>query len=142
LCNSSFIGVLWTPEVRSSATAEEWLRRMQSVCFSPMAMLNAWSDGTKPWSYAEVSKQVTDVATLRMQLLPYIYNCFAQYYFKGKPPVRAINLIEGFAYTPKQAAATGVNSVTNPYAIATKEDNKRPVYAGRLFTGCPNVCRR
>ncbi len=48
LCNSSFIGVLWTPEVRASKTAEEWLRRMQSVCFSPMAMLNAWADGTKP----------------------------------------------------------------------------------------------
>ena len=51
LINSSFIGVLWTPEVRGSATAEEWLRRMQTVCFSPLAMLNAWSDGTKPWSF-------------------------------------------------------------------------------------------
>ncbi|MBD0288929.1 MAG: DUF5110 domain-containing protein, partial [Flavisolibacter sp.] len=137
LCNSSFIGVLWTPEVRSSATAEEWLRRMQSVCFSPMAMLNAWSDGTKPWSYPQVSKQVTEAATLRMQLLPYIYNCFAQYYFEGKPPVRAMNLIEGFASTPKQAVAVEVNSVTNPYAIATKEDIKDQFMLGAYLLVAP-----
>lgn len=140
LCNSSFIGVLWTPEVRSSATAEEWLRRVQSVCFSPMAMINAWSDGTKPWSYTEVSKQVTDVANLRMQLLPYLYNCFAQYYFEGKPPVRAMNLVKDFAYTSKETAGE-VNSVTNPYAIVVKEDIKDQFMLGDnllvapMFTG-------
>ena len=64
LCNSGFSGVLWTPEVRSSKTAEEWLRRMQSVCFSPMAMLNAWASGTKPWSFPEVEKQVKEIALL------------------------------------------------------------------------------
>jgi len=94
LCNSSFIGVLWTPEARSSITPEEWLRRMQAVCFSPMAMLNAWADGTKPWSFAEVAEQVKEVMQLRMQLLPYLYTTFAQYHFEGKPPVRAMYLME------------------------------------------------
>lgn len=96
LINSSFIGVLWTPEVRASKTAEEWLRRMQSVCFSPMAMLNAWADGTKPWTFPEVEQQVREIALLRMRLLPYIYTAFAQYRFEGKPPVRAMHLVEGF----------------------------------------------
>lgn len=123
LCNSSFIGVLWTPEVRSSPTAEEWLRRMQAVCFSPMAMLNAWSDGTKPWTYPEVEQQVTAVANLRMQLLPYIYNAFAQYHFEGKPPVRAMNLADGFNYTG-EATSSELNSVTNPYPSAIKQDIK------------------
>jgi len=95
LINSSFAGVLWTPEVRASETAEEWVRRMQSVCFSPMAMLNAWADGTKPWSFPEVEKAVKDVASLRMQLIPYLYSTFAQYRFEGKPPFRAMNLVEG-----------------------------------------------
>ncbi|WP_052487449.1 TIM-barrel domain-containing protein [Gordoniibacillus kamchatkensis] len=50
LCNSSFSGLLWTPEVRKAQSAEDWVRRMQTVCLSPLAMLNAWGDGTKPWS--------------------------------------------------------------------------------------------
>ena len=62
LVNSSFIGVLWTPEVRASKTAEEWIRRMQSACFSPMAMINAWADGTKPWTFPEVADAVKEVA--------------------------------------------------------------------------------
>jgi alpha-D-xyloside xylohydrolase len=63
---------------------------MQSVCFSPMAMLNAWSDGTKPWTFPDVAEQVKEVMQLRMQLLPYLYTSFAQYHFEGKPPVRAM----------------------------------------------------
>jgi alpha-glucosidase (family GH31 glycosyl hydrolase) len=101
LINSSFIGVLWTPEVRSSGQSEEWLRRMQSVCFSPMAMLNAWSDGTKPWTFPEVEKQVREVAMLRMRLMPYIYSTFAQYRFEGVPPFRAMQLVEGLHLQPE-----------------------------------------
>src|SRR5258708_1186711 len=99
MSSSSFIGVLWSPEVRSCGSAEEWLHRIQSVCFSPMAMINAWADGSKAWSYPEVAQQVQEAAMLRMQLFPYLYTCFAQYYFEGKPPIRAMNLAEGFAYT-------------------------------------------
>ena len=96
LCNSSFSGLLWTPEVRGSGSGEEWLRRMQSVCFSPMAMLNAWSSGTKPWSFAEVEAEVHAVTSLRMRLLPYLYTTFAQYHFEGAPPVRAMPLVDGY----------------------------------------------
>lgn len=99
LINSSFIGVMWTPEVRSSGDAEDWLRRMQSVCFSPMAMLNAWADGTKPWTFPEVEEEVREVAMLRMSLLPYIYSSFARYQFEGIPPFRAMQLVEGFYAT-------------------------------------------
>ena len=129
LINSSFIGVLWTPEVRSSPTAEEWLRRMQTVCFSPLAMLNAWSDGTKPWSFPEVEKQVADVARLRMQLIPYIYTCFAEYSFYGRPPMRAMNLLEGF--TPSSEIVTGkLSSTENPYAKATRKEIKDQFMVG------------
>jgi len=96
LVNSGFSGLLWTPEVRASGSAEEWVRRMQTVCFSPMAMINAWADGTKPWSFPEVYQSCQDAAFLRMQLLPYLYSTFAQYYFEGKPPFRAMQLTEGF----------------------------------------------
>jgi alpha-D-xyloside xylohydrolase len=96
LINSGFSGLLWTPEVRASGSSEEWVRRMQTVCFSPMAMINAWADGTKPWSFPEVYTACQDVAYLRMRLLPYLYSTFAQYYFEGKPPFRAMQLVDGF----------------------------------------------
>ncbi len=123
LVNSSFIGVLWTPEVRASKTAEEWLRRMQTVCFSPMAMLNAWADGTKPWSFPEVERSVREVANLRMQLLPYIYSTFAQYHFQGIPPFRSMNLVNGFTYDPDVAEGE-LNSTDNPYKVAIKSEIK------------------
>ena len=123
LVNSSFIGVLWTPEVRASASAEEWVRRMQSVCFSPMAMLNAWADGTKPWTFPEVEKAVNDVAILRMQLLPYLYTAFAQYHFEGIPPFRAMNLVEGFGFKPMIEEGK-FDATENPYAMSFKKDIK------------------
>jgi alpha-glucosidase (family GH31 glycosyl hydrolase) len=123
LINSSFIGVLWTPEARSSKTSEEWLRRMQTVCFSPMAMLNAWADGTKPWTFPDVADKVKDVMQLRMQLLPYLYTTFAQYHFEGKPPVRAMNLVDGFSFEEKTIEGK-LNSTDNPYAQAVRQDMK------------------
>ena len=129
LINSSFIGILWTPEVRASQTAEEWVRRIQTVCFSPMAMLNAWADGTKPWTFPEVETAVRDVAQLRMQLLPYLYTTFSQYHFEGKPPFRAMNLVDGFGFQPADVNGK-LSSTNNPYAIATKKDCKDQYMVG------------
>lgn len=140
LVNSSFIGVLWTPEVRASQSSEEWLRRMQTVCFSPLAMLNAWADGTKPWSFPDVAESINNIAMLRMQLIPYLYTAFADYAFKGIPPVRAMNLEEGYNFneTLAQAAFDGTD---NPYALAIKKEVKDQFMVGKsllvapLFTG-------
>ncbi|MBZ5859304.1 TIM-barrel domain-containing protein [Flavihumibacter profundi] len=129
LINSSFIGVLWTPEVRGSASAEEWLRRMQTVCFSPVAMINAWADGTKPWSYPEVEKQVQDIASLRMQLIPYLYTNYADYAFYGTPPIKAMNLLPGFN-SPVSSKEGILNSTDNPYAKAVKQEIKDQFMVG------------
>ena len=118
LCASSFCGVLWTPEVRASDSAEEWLRRMQSVCFSPMAMLNAWASGTKPWSFPEVTDQVREVMFLRMRLLPYLYTAFAHYHFDGIPPVRAMPLVEG--YYPSEPARGSESEGALAYRAAVR----------------------
>lgn len=136
LCNSSFIGVLWTPEARSSKTSEEWLRRMQSVCFSPMAMLNAWADGTQPWTFNDVADEIKDVMLLRMQLLPYLYNAFAQYHFEGKPPVRAMNLEEGFFFNAT-AERGSLNSSDNPYETAVRKDIKDQFMLGDYILVAP-----
>jgi len=117
LVNSGFSGLLWTPEVRASRSGEEWLRRMQTTCFSPLAMINAWADGTKPWSSPEVYKQCQEVAFLRMQLLPYLYSTFADYYFNGTPPFRAMNLEEGFE-SDIERVEKDFNTTENPYSEA------------------------
>lgn len=140
LINSSFIGTLWTPEVRSSSSAEEWLRRMQTVCFSPLAMLNAWADGTKPWSFPEVAEQVRRYADLRMRLIPYLYTAFADYAFYGTPPIMAMNLDEGYACEDMLEDGT-LDSTDNPYAMAVKREIKDQFLVGRdilvapFFTG-------
>lgn len=136
LINSGFAGVLWTPEVRASKTGEEWLRRFQSNVFSPMAMINAWASGTKPWTYPEVEKQVKEFALLRMRMMPYWYTEFAKYHFEGTPPFRAMNLEEGFKQEVKIEKANA-NLEENPYAEATAKEIKDQYMAGEYLLVAP-----
>ena len=119
LSSASLCGILWTPEIRSAQNAREWLNRMQTVCFSPMAKLNAWASGTKPWDFPEVTDAVREVIELRMRLLPYLYTAFADYHLRGIPPVRAMLLEDGFAAAGAQVIAGKLDSETNPYAVGT-----------------------
>lgn len=138
LINSGFSGVLWTPEVRGSKTGEEWLRRFQSVVFSPMAMINAWASGTKPWSFPEVAPQIKEYAMLRMQMMPYWYTEFARYHFDGIPPFRAINLEPGF--NPEQSVSTEMKSSNledNPYLEAISREIKDQYMAGEYLLVAP-----
>ena len=135
LINSGFSGILWTPEARASKTAEEWLRRFQTVVFSPMAMINAWSSGTKPWSYPEVAEQVRKMALLRMQMIPYWYSEFAKYHFEGTPPFRAMNLQEGFRMDVKETKSTDLEE--SPYAEATIKEIRDQYMAGEYLLVAP-----
>ncbi len=139
LINSGFSGVLWTPEARASKTAEEWLRRMQSVVFSPMAMINAWSSGTKPWSFEEVAEEVKAMALLRMQMMPYWYTEFAKYHYYGTPPFRAMNLEEGFQAEDQPLTVGDENAdlQENPYAEALKKEVKDQYMAGEYLLVAP-----
>ncbi len=130
LVNSSFIGVLWTPEMRTSETSEEWLRRMQTVCFSPLAMLNAWASGTQPWSFDDVADDVQFYANLRMRLIPYLYTAFADYAFKGIPPMRAMNLEPAFADAKAEVIVGELHDTHNPYAMATRKEIKDQFMVG------------
>jgi alpha-D-xyloside xylohydrolase len=136
LVNSGFIGVLWTPEARNSKTAEEWLRRFQSVVFSRMAMINAWSSGTKPWSFPEVAEQVKYYANLRMELMPYFYSEFAKYHFEGTPPFRAMALERGFRLDPKSEVANR-SLEDNPYLEAVNREVKDQYMAGEYLLVAP-----
>ena len=137
LCSSSLCGLLWTPEVRSSPTAEEWLRRVQAVCFSPLAMIDAWADGCKPWIYPEVSEQVKEVMLLRMRLIPYIYTAFAQYQREGIPPVRAMILAEGFLNQASDEQQGELDATANPYSAPVENDVKDQFMLGPYLLVAP-----
>ena len=138
IINSGFSGVLWTPEVRNSKTAEEWIRRFQTVVFSPMAMLNAWSSGTKPWSFPEVADAVKDYAMLRMQMMPYWYTAFARYHFDGIPPFRSLNL--DFGELSLASMTKGIQDQdleTNPYLEKITKEIKDQYMAGEYLMIAP-----
>lgn len=103
--NMGFSGLLWSPEVRQCDSVEDLLRRLQTVIFSPQALINAWMIPNAPWlqydgeknernEYIENHKEITDMVRklfeLRMQLIPYLYTSFAAYHFYGLPPFRAL----------------------------------------------------
>lgn len=138
LVNSGFCGVLWTPEVRGSKDGEEWLRRIQSVVFSPMAMINAWSSGTKPWSFPEVAESVREFSQLRMRMMPYWYTEFARYHYDGIPPFRAMNLEAGFnpESVGEQILLSG-NLEDNPYLEAVNKEIKDQYMAGEYLLVAP-----
>ncbi len=97
ISSASLSGILWCPEIRSAKSTREWINRMHTVAFSPMAMLNAWASGTKPWSFPEATSAVRATIQLRMKLLPYLYTAFAEYNRKGIPPIRSMLLEKGLS---------------------------------------------
>lgn len=130
LSTSSLCGILWCPEIRSARSAREWINRVHTVCFSPMAMLNAWASGTKPWSFPDATEAVRDTIQLRMQLLPYLYTAFSRYHRQGIPPVRAMILEDG--REDNSVFMFGPDILVAPFH---GEDTTRPVQlpAGRWF---------
>ncbi|HTB83606.1 MAG TPA: TIM-barrel domain-containing protein, partial [Candidatus Sulfotelmatobacter sp.] len=107
LVNEGFSGLLWTPEVRDADSVEDLYRRVETVIFSPSALINCWYMKNPPWMQIDKDKnnrnewmaeheQVTDgirkLLQLRMSFVPYLYSAFNDYHLKGIPPIRALVL--------------------------------------------------
>jgi alpha-D-xyloside xylohydrolase len=103
--NCGFSGLLWTPEVRQAESPEDLVRRIQTVVFSPMALLNCWRIPNPPWmqvdrdknirgefhdNYEELRNICRKLFETRMALLPYLYAAYARYAQEGRPPFRAL----------------------------------------------------
>lgn len=116
LSSASLAGILWCPEIRSADNAREWINRMQTVCFSPLAQLDAWASGTKPWSYPDVTDAVRHTIQLRMKLIPYLYTAFHQYNAHGIPPIRAMLLETGEAKDVTRKQVRKLDGEKDPYA--------------------------
>jgi alpha-D-xyloside xylohydrolase len=107
LVNSGFSGLLWCPEVRDAKSEEDLLRRLQTVMFSPLAMINGWYIDNPPWKQLDRKKnnandllpewktleaRCREIVGWRMQLIPYLRAAFARYAADGTPPFRALAL--------------------------------------------------
>jgi alpha-D-xyloside xylohydrolase len=107
LVNSGFSGLLWCPEVRDAASEMDLIRRLQSVVFSPLAMINAWYIKNPPWKqlnrklnnadqlldgWEKLEARCREIISWRMQLVPYLTAAFQRYAEDGTPPFRALAL--------------------------------------------------
>jgi len=103
--NEGFSGLLWCPEVRHAESEEDLIRRLQSVIFSPQALVNGWYIKNAPWKQWRTEENNNDlflpnadeltaacraIFALRMALIPYLYAAFARYALEGLPPFRAL----------------------------------------------------
>lgn len=137
LINSGYCGVLWTPEVRSSNSSEDWVRRVQTVVFSPMAMIDAWNSGTKPWTFEDVSDIVKYYSLLRMQMIPYWYSEFARYHYDGIPPFRGMGLEDNFLFDESKLKLEKNNLEDNPYLESVRHEIKDQYMAGEYLLVAP-----
>jgi len=105
IVNSGFGGLLWSPEVRESKSINDLMRRTQTAVLSAQALFNSWYLKHPPWLQIDIDKNNKDslmvnagavendikkLLNFRMSLIPYLYNAFADYRFKGIPPFRAL----------------------------------------------------
>lgn len=104
LINAGFCGLLWCPEVRDAVSEEDLVRRLQTVVFSPLAMVNAWYIRNPPWKqinrqlnnadqfapgWEKLEARCREILDWRMALVPYLRSAFARYAAYGTPPFRA-----------------------------------------------------
>lgn len=107
LANSGFSGLLWCPEVRDAVSEEDLVRRLESVVFSPLAMVNGWYIKSPPWmqlnrklnnagkrldDWQQLESRCREIIGWRMQLVPYLTAAFQKYAEDGTPPFRAVVL--------------------------------------------------
>ncbi|MCJ8209250.1 DUF5110 domain-containing protein [Mucilaginibacter sp. RS28] len=160
IVNSGFAGMLWSPEVRESTSIADLMRRSQTAVLSAQTLFNSWYLTNPPWLQIKIdennhnqlmenAKQVeADIRKLlnfRMSLVPYLYNAFADYHFKGIPPFRALVMDyptdkNTFNIADEYMIGKGILA-----APLTEKQNERKVYlpngnwydynTGKKFTG-------
>lgn len=90
LATAGFSGILWTPELRDAKSAEELIRRMQTIVFSPQCLINGWYCERLPWLDHDCEAEIRELMEERVKLIPKLMDAFNRYHETGIPPVRAL----------------------------------------------------
>lgn len=90
MASAGLSGLLWVPEVREGRNKQDFIRRLETVVFSPAAMINAWYLDHFPWLDFDCTNEVRHLLELRMRLIPYLYSAFYTYYTTGRAPIRPL----------------------------------------------------
>ena len=90
IANCGFSGILWTPELRDAASKKDLIRRLQTVVFSHLCLINAWYCQEAPWKQWDCEKEVRELLRIRKSLAPMLEKAFEAYHETGKPPIRAL----------------------------------------------------
>ena len=105
ISNAGISGLLWSPEVRESASRNEFFRRSQVAILSAQTLFNCWYLKNAPWLQFDIKKNNKDslledaeaneivirkLLNFRMSLVPYLYATFEKYRSEGLPPFRPL----------------------------------------------------
>ena len=107
LINSTYVGQLWSPELRDARSVEDMVARAEMSAFAPQMCFDMWFIKHPIWMQIDAEKnnagqflpnheQLRDryrrVVEKRMSLIPYLYASFHQYRSRGLPVLRALPL--------------------------------------------------
>jgi len=130
IVNSGFSGILWTAEVRGSASKEDLLRRLETTVYSVQCVINAWAyGGSFPWDKFDCEDEVREILGERKKLLPILKAAMEKYKKTGVAPVRA--LVSDYTYDENTYGIDDQYMLGDSLMVAplTKEDNgRRKVY--------------
>lgn len=152
LCNSSFSGFLWSPEVREAQNMTDFHRRLAVLTFSHVFQLNPYFNKLPLWENYKVTYGTKDpkplpleeqkqaeialryYTQLRMKFVPYLYSAYRTYMDTGMPPIRALVLDfpnDPNVRTTDNAFIFGPSILVAPFLVEHK--GEREVY---LPAGC------
>jgi alpha-D-xyloside xylohydrolase len=157
VAQAGFSGLLWTPEVREAGTPEELIRRLQSVVFSPLAMINAWYLRNPPWKqvnraennaghfsegWESVEAKCREILELRMKFIPILNAAFVRYHREGLPPFRA--LVMDYPDDPQTHAVDdeylmGDNLLVAPVIVGSRGRGRPETTSGPASTSGQSV---
>jgi alpha-D-xyloside xylohydrolase len=90
LVTAGFSGLLWTPELRHAENKQDFIRRLQTIVFSPQCLINGWYCQKMPWLDLDCEDELKKWIKVREELKPMLMVAFKKYHETGIPPIRAL----------------------------------------------------